>query len=477
MSLQKNTFFLTGASIVQKAISFFYFVILAHFYGAHSIGQYTYALAFTTIFAILVDGGLTPVFIRFIARDATHAASFLRQTLRLKFFLLCVTTVLMACALFFLHQAFVVRYLIIAAASVMIFDSINLTLYGTLRGLHDLSFESVGIIVAQLVSFLIGLGAAYFGAPIIISIIGLGVGSAVHLCIALVGLSKYRTVLFSNVQSVQVLTPVRVLAREAAPFAIAGIFARGYSFLDTLILGSISFTASGLYSVPNKLTYAFQFIPLSLAASLYPTFSKIIHEDPKLAAKHWYFSERYLLVTVIFIVSAVIALSRKLLGFYGSEFEVAERTLIILSVSLVFSFLSYPTGALLNAAGKQHLQTTAMGCTLFVNACLNFILIPRFGPIGAAWSAVAGNFILFSVGAWYAHTRVLSLPWKLFLCDAAKIIVLGLIIGFFIYSSAVYIPWFVAGCFGALLFVVLLFCAGFFGTNEITLVKKFFHRV
>ena len=474
MSIRTNTIFLTAASIVQKGISFFYFVILAQQYGAQAIGQYSYALACTTIFSILIDGGLTPVLIRTIARGDGEVFLYLRRFLKIKIGLLLITLIGITLVIFGIDRAREVWVLICAGAVVMIIDSINLTLFGVLRGFQNLKFESVGIICAQIISFTIGIIAAYQHASIVFPVIGLSIGSMAHLGFAVFGLRRVSVRVAGAVVeptglSVQVAPSpsLRILAREAAPFFLAGIFARGYSFLDVVILGAVSFTASGLYSVPNKLTYAFQFIPLSLAASLYPAFSKLLHEDVGAAASRWRDSQRYLLCAVIFIVSAVIALSRRLLGFYGSEFQVAEVTLIILSISLLFSFISYPTGALLNAAGKQHLQTIAMGCTFFSNAALNFILIPRLGPVGAAISAVAGNLILFSIGLWYAHTRVLILPWKEVLYDAVKILMLGLITGICIKFSSMFLPWFVAGSIGAVIYAALICYSGIVSYTDV----------
>lgn len=475
MSVRKNTIYLTGASIIQKAFSFVYFLVLAHFYGASSIGQYTYAIALTTIFAIVVDGGLTPVLIRSVAQDARGALARMKQVLLIKIFLLLVTSIGIASTILILDQAFEVRWLIVAAALVMVLDSVNLTLYGTLRGFHNVAYESAGLIIAQIISFGIGLFAAFQHHSIIVPILGLGLGSLTHLCVALYGLRRSRAKAAGEGQVT--LGAPHTMVREAVPFALAGIFARGYSFLDTIILGSISFTASGLYSVPNKLTYAFQFIPLALSASLYPAFSKTLSTDKAEAAERWHMSQRYLLVVVFFIVSSVIALSSKLLGFYGDEFTVAETTLIILSISLIFSFVSFPVGALLNAAGLQRLQTTAMGFTLAVNAALNFLLIPQFGPVGAALSAVAGNCMLFGLGSWFAHRRVMPLPWRKLLQDVWKIALLGVLNGALLHVLVAFVPWYVAGVVGAVVYAPLLLAIGMIDRAELEPVLKKFRRV
>ena len=55
-SVTKNTSYLTIAYIAQKVLSFFYFVLVARFIGVESLGKYTFALSFTTLFAVFVVG-------------------------------------------------------------------------------------------------------------------------------------------------------------------------------------------------------------------------------------------------------------------------------------------------------------------------------------------------------------------------------------------------------------------------------------
>lgn len=407
-----NTLYLTGASIIQKALSFIYFTLLARTFTADQIGAYSYSLAFTTIFAIIIDGGLTPVLIRRAARQPEHSRAFLKKILLCKLFLLALTLVIMTAAVVSIDAAFSTRSLILVAAVVMIADSMNLSIYGALRGHQNLTFESVGMVVAQLISLSAVIITVTGGFPIIYAIAGLGAGSIVNTGIALFGLSRVHDQT-SGADEASGKFELRTVVHEAVPFALAGLFARGYSFLDLLLLGSFAnFAVAGTYSIANKLTFVFQFVPLSLSAALYPAFSKMIgSSDIESSRSLWQSSERYLLIAAGLIILTLVSLRTQILGFFGAEHVGAAATLVLLAISLLFAFMSYPVGALLNAAGLQKLQTTAMACTLVVNASLNLLLIRSFGANGAAFSALIGNIVLFSVGAWFVHHRVMKLPW------------------------------------------------------------------
>jgi len=84
---------------------------------------------------------------------------------------------------------------------------------------------------------------------------------------------------------------------------------------------------------------------------------------------------------------------------YGAAYASSILPLQILLVSLVFAFLDFPVGALLNASNRQNRQTLAMGVTMVVNILLNLLLLPRLGIVGASVAALAGNITLLLIGA------------------------------------------------------------------------------
>ncbi len=463
-----NTAFLTGASIIQKALSFLYFIVLSRAFGASGIGAYTYALSFTTIFAIIVDGGVTPVLIREIAAHPAAAAHTLRRALQCKAILFFLALLAMLSVGFFLDAARTLWPLIAIAGVVMTFDSLNLTLYGVLRGFHTVQLESLGLLVAQTIAIIFGLCAVVFHAPIAIAIIGLGAASITNSLLS--GRAVFKMLRTITQPVISKLT-IKEFIREAIPFGLAGAFARGYSYLDALIIGEqVSVAAVGLYSIANKLTFAFQFVPLALSASLYPAFAKELsertHETPEKLRGLWNNAQRYVIFVGTGIVVGLVVLAKNLLHLYGNSFGEAHIVLTILALSLVASFISYPTGALLNAAKLQHLQTTAMGVTFAINAILNLLLIPRVGIVGAACAAWIGNMCLASVGAYYAHQRVVKLPWVSFTKNLMIAVCAGICGAFVLYGLRVILPWMIAGIGGIIMYAALLIVFGGVSTAE-----------
>lgn len=451
-------------------------MILARHFGRDSVGQYVFALAFTTIFSILVDFGLTPVLIREAARKFYDTRKLFCTVLVMKSIFAVCALALLAFVVSVHEPAHAIWPLIASAGAVMLIDSFHLTAYGVLRSVQMLFVESVGIVVSQIATLIMGVFIVALDLPIQSAIIGLSLGSALHATIAVITLMKKRLL----PRGLLLLQDMKAVLRQAIPFGLAGLFARGYSYIDSIIIGSfLTFGATGLYGAAVKLTFAFQFIPLALTAAAYPALSENLRDCHAHAAELVYRCERYLLMVAIPIAGALILFASDVLALFGAEFTAARTSLIVLALSLVFSFVSYPVGAYLNAARLQHLQTVAMGFTLALNAALNFALIPAIGIFGAAVSAFIGNVCLFLFGAFFvSRSHLPNLQWKKIARDAAQLFFLfAPTVLFIVFTRSTKIgrevPWFITGIAGAVLYVILLVRTGFVEWNEITsLVKR-----
>src|SRR3989338_3989417 len=83
-NIAKNTSYFTLALVLQKVISFTYFVLIARALGPEDLGKYYFAISFASIFSILIDLGLTNVLTREIAKTKDKANAYLGACLAIK---------------------------------------------------------------------------------------------------------------------------------------------------------------------------------------------------------------------------------------------------------------------------------------------------------------------------------------------------------------------------------------------------------
>jgi O-antigen/teichoic acid export membrane protein len=200
----------------------------------------------------------------------------------------------------------------------------------------------------------------------------------------------------------------KIFIATAVPFAVAGIIGRLYAYSDSLLMSKM-LTAKelGWWSVPYKITFAFQFVPVALSASVYPVFSGLFVKDKASIGPLFEKSWRYLFAIVFPLAFGLIAIAHPVITkVFGSQYIPSIVPLRILLLSLIFGFLALITGALLNATNKQRTQTVLITVVLIINIILNLVLLPRIGITGAAIAALISNAMLCLVGFYFSVRQV-----------------------------------------------------------------------
>ncbi len=391
----KNTAYLVAAFVGQKLLSFVYFTLAVRAVGVSGAGKYIAATAFTTIFSVFIDLGLSNVLVRETAKFPEKAGKLLSNVLGIKTVLATVTVIVATVVARLLGYPDETLLMIAIACAVMVLDSIHLIFYAVIRGYQDLRFEAIGVVTGQFVTILSGslfIFILHLGLPFLI--VALLMGSTWNVIWSSWAVTRRFPL---KIRLAYDPTIIAFLASVAFPFALAGIFSRVYSYIDSVMLSRLATDAElGVYGVAYKLTFAFQFLPMSFAAAVYPAMADYYVNDRKKLGSVFVASLKYLLMVVVPLTCGIAVLARPIIAvIYGHAFIGAVLPLQILIFSLIFAFLYWPCGSLLNACDRQVQNTTILGITMVVNILLNSVLIPRFGAIGAAISAFIGNIVLW----------------------------------------------------------------------------------
>ncbi|MEK9157300.1 MAG: flippase [Patescibacteria group bacterium] len=400
--LTKNTFLLTIASVGQKAIAFFYFAFIANVLGDETLlGAYFLALVLTTTVGVLDDVGMTSVVIRDTAKNQNGAKELIKNILGWK---LCIIpfTVFLACilpgALDFSAQATSLVYI---AVFVMVADTLSVTLYGVLRGLHTVKYEAIGVFIGQSLTAIGGaIALTTQELDIRYLVFALLIGSTWNVLFAAIQVSR-KLGADALIPSWSMGTrPLRL----GAMFFLAAIFVKIYSYIDSftikMVLGE---GALGVYSIAYKFAYAFQFLPLAFVGALYPAMSAQLHD--KIALKKTFLqAEWYLALLGAPIIFGLAALAPEIINLvYGDRYLAAAPVLQLLLIGLWFIFMDFPIGSLLNASDMQRKKTFAMGIAMIMNFAANMIFVRMFGIAGAGYSAILTFITLFCAGFYFAR--------------------------------------------------------------------------
>lgn len=457
-TVAQNTSFLTIASVVQKIVSFGYFTLVARLIGVGNTGSYFFALTFTTIFTVVADMGLGPILTREAAKFPENTAKYFNTALWSKIIFGISTYLLVVIFSNLLGYTVALRELIYLSAVTMFFDNIQGAFFSVFRAKRNLIYESFGIVFTQIITLVIGTTALLMHASLIWLIAAYTIPS-----IIMVGYCGY----FLN-RSYNIRPGLnfdrgvfRQLFQMALPFAVAGIVGRLYSYSDSIIMSKL-LTAEdmGWWGVPYKVTFAFQFIPVALSASVYPAMSSLSVAEPQKVGELFVKAWKYLFVIVFPLSFGLAAVAEPvILKLYGKDFLPSVLVLRILLVSLIFSYLSIISGALLNATGQQKKQTGIISLALVCNIVLNLFLIPAYGIVGAAVSALACNILLWTLGFYFVRRSVMVYSMSL-LKNGLHILIMAFGMAILVYFLTKRFNFLLTIPVGAIIYFALLFGSG-----------------
>jgi O-antigen/teichoic acid export membrane protein len=453
--IAKNTIYLTIASIGQKVLAFLYFILIARLAGVSGTGQYFFAVSFTTIFSIFADFGFSSVLIRESAKNNEKAQEFLSNVLGIKLILSALTYLAVVIIINLLNYSPLVKIMVYLAGIVMVLDSFHLSFYAVFRGLQNLKYESIGIIAGQTITILVGSISLMLGLPLYMLTIALACGSTFNFLYSSILLFRKANISLKVQLNLEVLL---FLAKIAFPFALAGIFVKVYSYLDTVLLSKLASDAFvGWWSVVYKITYAFQFIPMAFTASIFPAMSYYFVSNYELLRKTFERAIFYLMIIAVPIAFGIFSLAEQIvLKIYGTEYAASVVPLKIAIFALIFIFLNFPIGSLLNACNRQKANTAAMGLTMVFDILLCVFLIPKFKLVGAALAVILSHGTLFLIGLILAN-KVVNYNKIFLLKKFLKVIFSALVMAVLVIYLKRYVSWLILIPGGAIVYFGVLY--------------------
>ena len=394
--IAKNSGVLLVSQIASYVFGFFFVMYTARYLGAEGFGVLSFALAFTGIFGIFGDLGLSTLAVREVARDKSLAGKYLGNIIAMKVVLVVITFGMIFLAINILgypEQTVKVVYLL---GLYVILGSLSNAFSSIFQAFEKMEYVSIGAILnsaLMLVGALFAISrgfdvAGFASIYLVVSIIILGYNS--FICI-----TKF------------VLPKIEVdwgfwkpTMREALPFGLSGIFIMIYYWIDSVMLSiMIGNEVVGWYNAAYRLVLVLLSIYTAYITSIFPIMSKFYHETTGDSLKIVYaMSFRYLVVVSIPIaIGTTLLADRIILLIYGIEYIPSIIALQVLIWTIVFMFLSGLSANLFASINRQIIITKITGIGAAVNILLNLLVIPRFGYIGASITTVATELTVLCI--------------------------------------------------------------------------------
>ena len=176
------------------------------------------------------------------------------------------------------------------------------------------------------------------------------------------------------------------LLKDSLPLMISGMAIMVYMKIDQIMLGKmVGDQAVGIYSAATRISEVWYFMPMVIAASVFPSIL-----EAKKQSKALYYERLQSLYSLMVWVSVPISIfitffARSIVTLlFGDEFKDSSFVLAIHIWTSLFVFLGIVSSKWLIAENLQMLSLQRAAIGVILNIGLNLFLIPLYGAVGAA---------------------------------------------------------------------------------------------
>lgn len=184
--------------------------------------------------------------------------------------------------------------------------------------------------------------------------------------------------------------------------SLAGLL---YVNSDITMVGAIlGDTSVGIYSFVSKIYIMIKTLVAVIISTCVPRITYLVRNDE--VAYGEYMKKIYTLLALILvpIMIGTIVLSKELIYLLGGqEFMSGINVLYVLPIAIPFAiFGAYYSSFVLIVRNKEKITLIATIVAATVNMVLNFVLLPKYGIIGAAITTVIAELITYIFSAYHA---------------------------------------------------------------------------
>jgi O-antigen/teichoic acid export membrane protein len=388
----KNFSLLTFGKISGDFFTLILFVVLSREFGKEGIGEYSFAVGLTGLFAVCADFGLYSYTVKEISKDKNAFINHFNRIISLR--------TIQSAAVFFV-LLIVVVFLKFPAESKMIIVLIGIyqIVYSSIDGIsavfiaHEyMHISAVMDASFKIVSSLTAILIALLGGRIVVSLTALPV-------IAIIMFFAARIVLRKKIGKSKLIFSYDALKetfKHAVPYGTSDFLWQLYARIDVVLIGFIlGESAAGIYNVGYRVVFFLFFFARFASVALFPIVSRLYHES-KFEFQKMYDKSLSMIIIICLPVSAGLWLiAPKLIELvFGSAFSESAAILRILSGLFIATCVSSIMEVFLMSSDRQVRRAKRQWTATWITIILNAVLIYLYGIEGAAVAVLTCSILL-----------------------------------------------------------------------------------
>jgi len=466
----KNSFFSTSSSLIRGVGGFLFSVVLARILTPEQFG--IYALAISTCFLILqLDPGTGYTATRYIAYAAGKKdEKLVRGYFRFLFKLRLIFGVLFAISLAIAAKP--LAYQIFKKPEMFIpLEILSLFLFFFFltdfidccsQAFQNFKYPAMRHAIHEFLKFSITIPLAFLFFNGIF--IGITIASILTFTIIFLLFRSRYNVFGGKIKEIEAKRVLRFMGFVS----IGGISGVVFSYVDMIMLGIfLPAEYAGYYKAATNIVFGIAGLT-GIAGVLFPVFTQLESKSLEDAFRKVF---RYASILSFPLAVIIAYFSTQIVGvIYGAKYLQASLPLLILSPIIVFNATNF-FGILFGAKEKPEYGTAISIASMVMNVMLNYILILKFGMIGAAIATITSRFFNIAVlGILSSKILKISIGIDSIYKPLFASMVMLLFLYFFPHPTTLFIG-ILELCFAVAVYFAVLFLTGGIGGEDLRYAK------
>ena len=400
-----NTALLFLDKFLKMSIGLFIGVWVIRYLGPTNYGVLSYAQAFVALFAGIATLAIDSIVVRELVKDPQNKDEILGTAFCVLVFSSVISIFCIVICIFIVKPDDIdIQSIVIILACGIFFQCFNVIDYwfqANLQSRNTVIAKNFVNIIDSLMKVVLIIQNSTILMFAIINLTGSFLNAMAMIIMYLKTKSKLVNWKFNSKLMSQFLT-------DSYPLAISLLSYLIYSRIDQLMIGSMLDTYSvGIYSAANKIIELYLSLGLTVVSSLYPVLISSYEKNKEL------FLSKYQILTSGFTGGALILFFVNYIWgesiiniLYGNKYNDSYYILVIQSIGLIFMYNAALRSSYITITNKQQIILITAVISAIINLCLNYVLLPRYGVVGAAWAmTITQMTALLIFNVFFQHTR------------------------------------------------------------------------
>ena len=376
-----NTIWNIGGKVFQMIISLIVGMLTARYLGPSNYGIIGYTASYVTFFSAICQLGFNSVAVKEIIEHPEKQGEILGSTIFYRIISSLVSAVGVAILVYFLDDGdSLIIWVAFLQSLSLVFQSFEMIHFW-----YQSRMETEVSVKVQTFAYLVM--AAYKTAILALGKDVIWFACSTALEAAVVALTLVWSYKRSNGQKLKIsISCGNEMLKYSYHFILSGMMVTIYSHMDSVMLKQmLSETAVGYYTAATKVAQMWSFVLTALINSARPLIISARKQNYAIYIKQ----NKRLYAAIIWIgiaVAAVMTIGGKWIIYfmYGQDYLPATSSLQISAWYTMFAMLGTARGIWVVCENKARYVKYYLGIGAVVNIILNYLMIPKFGPGGAA---------------------------------------------------------------------------------------------